>query len=93
MNSIMERFFYQQAIGHGEADSFHPLPDSIETYQDHYLEHLHKLKTSLSIPVIASLNGTSLSGWVDYGKALTASRGRCFGTEYLPSGCKCGRKQ
>ncbi|MEQ1637162.1 MAG: dihydroorotate dehydrogenase-like protein [Methylococcales bacterium] len=66
----MERFFYQQAIGHGEADSFHPVPDSVESYQEQYLEQLQKLKTSLSIPVIASLNGTSLSGWIDYGKAL-----------------------
>jgi len=64
------RFFYQQAIGHGEADSFHPVPDTIKTYQEHYLEHLQKLKTSLDIPVIASLNGTSLSGWLDYGRAL-----------------------
>lgn len=66
----MERFFYQQAIGHSEADSFHPVPDSIKSYQEDYLEHLHKLKASLSIPVIASLNGTSLGGWIDYGKAL-----------------------
>lgn len=65
-----ERFFYQQAIGHGEADSFHPVPDNIKTYQDQYLEQLQKLKTTLAIPVIASLNGTSLSGWLDYGLAL-----------------------
>ncbi|MCX7088635.1 MAG: dihydroorotate dehydrogenase-like protein [Methylococcales bacterium] len=66
----MERFFYQQSIGHGEADSFHPIPDNIASYQDQYLEQLQKLKAALSIPVIASLNGTSLSGWIDYGKAL-----------------------
>jgi dihydroorotate dehydrogenase (fumarate) len=66
----MERFFYQQAIGHGEAESFHPVPDSIESYQEHYLEHLQKLKSALAIPVIASLNGTSLSGWIDCGKTL-----------------------
>ena len=66
----MERFFYQQSIGHGEADSFHPMPDNIQTYQEQYLEQLQKIKSSLSIPVIASLNGTSLSGWVDYGKQL-----------------------
>lgn len=66
----MERFFYQQAIGHGEADSFHPVPDNIQTYQEQYLEHLQQLKLALSIPVIASLNGTSLGGWVEYGKQL-----------------------
>lgn len=66
----MARFFYQQAIGHGEADSFHPIPDTIQTYQEHYLEHLQKLKDALAIPVIASLNGASLSGWIEYGKQL-----------------------
>ncbi len=66
----LERFFYRQAIGHGEADSFHPVPDTIKTYQDQYIEHLQALKSALAIPVIASLNGTSLSGWLDYGLAL-----------------------
>ena len=65
-----QRFFYQQAIGHGEADSFHPVPDTVQTYQEQYLEQVQKLKAALSIPVIASLNGTSLNGWVDYGKQL-----------------------
>jgi dihydroorotate dehydrogenase (fumarate) len=64
------RFFYQQSLGHGEADSFHPLHHDVQTYQDRYLENLQKLKAGLSIPIIASLNGTSLSGWVDYGKQL-----------------------
>ncbi|MDT4332527.1 dihydroorotate dehydrogenase-like protein [Methylomonas sp. MED-D] len=66
----MERFYYGQALGYGEADSFHPVPDQIKTYQERYLEHLHKLKGELSIPVIASLNGTSLGGWLEYGVAL-----------------------
>ncbi|MGZ8227859.1 MAG: dihydroorotate dehydrogenase-like protein [Methylococcaceae bacterium] len=66
----MARFFYQQAIGHGEADSFHPVPDNIKTYQEQYLEQVQKLKNTLSIPVIASLNGTSIGGWTDYGVQL-----------------------
>lgn len=66
----MERFFYQQAIGHGEADSFHPVPGHVQTYQDQYLENLQKIKSALGIPVIASLNGTTIGGWVDYGKQL-----------------------
>ncbi len=68
-----ERFFYQQALGHGEADSFHPVPDTLKTYQDQYLEHLQTLKAALGIPVIASLNGTSLTGWIDYGQALQSA--------------------
>lgn len=66
----MERFFYGQGIGYGEADSFHPVPDQVLTYQEQYLEHLQQLKSALKIPVIASLNGTSLGGWIEYGQAL-----------------------
>lgn len=66
----MERFFHQQAIGHGEAETFHPVPDEYKTYQEEYLEHLQRLKSSLAIPVIASLNGTTPGGWVEYGKLL-----------------------
>lgn len=66
----LARFIHQQGIGHAEAESFHPGMDSIVSHQDVYLEQLHRLKSSLGIPVIASLNGTSLSGWVDCGKEL-----------------------
>ncbi len=66
----MARFFYDQSIGYGEADSFHPVPENIQTYQEQYLETVQKLKSALSIPVIASLNGSSLSGWVEYGTQL-----------------------
>src|SRR5690606_2535156 len=39
------------------------------SYLDGYLEQLRRLK-ALDIPIIASLNGTTLSGWVEYGKLL-----------------------
>ncbi len=67
---LMQRFLYDQAIGHGEADSFHPRIHQIKTYQEHYLEQVQKLKSALAIPIIASLNGTSLSGWLEYGLQL-----------------------
>lgn len=66
----MERFFYGQGIGYGEADSFHPVPEQVLTYQEQYLAHLQQLKYALNIPVIASLNGTSIGGWIEYGQAL-----------------------
>jgi dihydroorotate dehydrogenase (fumarate) len=66
----MDRFFFQQGLGTGEADSFHPVPDHIKSYQEQYLENLQALKSALNIPVIASLNGSSLSGWIDYSTHL-----------------------
>lgn len=66
----MDRFFFQQALGIGEADSFHPVPDNIKSYQEQYLENLQALKSTMDIPIIASLNGSSLSGWIEYSTHL-----------------------
>ena len=33
---------------------------------DEYLEHLRRVKESVGIPVIGSLNGTSIGGWTEY---------------------------
>ena len=60
----MARFLHEQSIGHSEAASFHPVPENYISHQDEYLEQLHALKTQLDIPIIASLNGTSSSGWM-----------------------------
>lgn len=64
------RFLIHQSIGHAEADSFLPVGSGYQHGLDQYLEQLARLKRSLKIPVIASLNGVSLDGWVAHGKAL-----------------------
>ncbi|MCG6887521.1 MAG: dihydroorotate dehydrogenase-like protein [Proteobacteria bacterium] len=66
----LARFLHEQDIGNPEAGSFHPVPADYHSYQDEYLDQLRRLKSQLDIPVIASLNGTSLSGWINYGKEL-----------------------
>ena len=33
---------------------------------EEYLEHLGRVKAAVKIPVIASLNGTTPGGWLDY---------------------------
>jgi dihydroorotate dehydrogenase (fumarate) len=69
-DAMMDRFLLHAGLGHGEADGF--LPDHGE-YQgglERYLSHLHQLKRRLDIPVVASLNGVSASGWVELGRAL-----------------------
>ncbi|MDO8940415.1 MAG: dihydroorotate dehydrogenase-like protein [Methylicorpusculum sp.] len=64
------RFMIHQDIGFGEADSFLPFDDRFEHGLDQYLNQLSALKKALDIPVIASLNGVSLDGWIDHGKLL-----------------------
>lgn len=64
------RFFHEQAIGYGEADSFLPIPEGYVSELEDYLEQVATLKQALHIPIIASLNGISAGGWVQYGKQL-----------------------
>jgi dihydroorotate dehydrogenase (fumarate) len=59
-----------QGLGHGEADSYLPLHPDYKTGLDEYLEQLQALKEVLGIPVIASLNGATDSGWVEHGREL-----------------------
>jgi dihydroorotate dehydrogenase (fumarate) len=37
---------------------------------DEYLEHIHKIKKAVGIPVIGSMNGHSDGGWVSYAKQI-----------------------
>jgi len=66
----LEKYVHSQALGHYEADSFHPIPEDYNGELENYLDHLQNLKSSINIPVIASLNGVSDNGWVEYGKEL-----------------------
>jgi dihydroorotate dehydrogenase (fumarate) len=59
-----------QDIGHGEASSYLPVHGELPSHRDQYLEQLRRLKESLDIPVIASLNGTTPGGWVRHAKVL-----------------------
>jgi dihydroorotate dehydrogenase (fumarate) len=66
----LERFVHSQALGHYEAQSYQPVPEDYGSELDNYLERIQQFKSALDIPVIASLNGISTSGWIDTGKEL-----------------------
>ncbi len=54
----------------GEAMSFLPdLPD-FRLGPDEYLEQLRRIKASVGVPVFASLNGTTLGGWLEYAQLM-----------------------
>ncbi len=68
--AMADRFLLHGNLGHSEADSFLPDPAEFKNGLDRYLEQLRRLKERLEIPVVASLNGVSLSGWVELGREL-----------------------
>ena len=49
-----------------EALSYFPSPQTFVFGPEEYLEHLGRVKAAVKVPVIASLNGTTKDGWLDY---------------------------
>lgn len=53
-----------------EEATFRANPVQFTIGPERYFDHLRRMKESIEIPVIASLNGTTLGGWLDYAKAM-----------------------
>ena len=60
--------------GHGEsfaeAGSFFPSPHAFALGPHQYLEHLRRVTHAVHIPVIASLNGSTAGGWIEYAQLM-----------------------
>src|SRR5262249_328810 len=56
-----------------EALSYFPDMADYNLGPEGYLEHIRQAKAAARIPVIASLNGTSLGGWVRYARDIEAA--------------------
>jgi dihydroorotate dehydrogenase (fumarate) len=64
------RFLSDQHTGFAEAESFLPDHEDFAPGLELYLEQLRRLKESLDIPVIASLNGITPGGWISHAKEI-----------------------
>jgi len=53
-----------------EALSYFPSPDEFRLGPEKYLEQIRRIKAAVSVPVIASLNGTTPAGWLHHGKLM-----------------------
>ncbi len=53
-----------------EALTYFPEPDDFRLGPEEYLAHIAKAKAAVKIPIIASLNGSSVGGWTAYAKAI-----------------------
>jgi dihydroorotate dehydrogenase (fumarate) len=53
-----------------EAVSYFPRPDDFTFGPAEYLGHVRKVKEAVNVPVIASLNGTTPEGWLQYAQQI-----------------------
>jgi len=85
MRSLFEEQIYMHQLVGGPAGSapsapadagphdYFPASSEYRFSPDKYLEQITKLKAALGIPVIASLNGCSPGGWIDYARRFEAA--------------------
>ena len=64
----LELDFYLNEGTESFAESLSYFPESSEYNlgPDEYLEHIRKAKAAVNVPIIASLNGSSVGGWIQY---------------------------
>ena len=53
-----------------EAASYFPTPDAFALGPFEYLNHLRRAKEAVRIPVMASLNGATPGGWIEYARLM-----------------------
>lgn len=75
VHAIDESEHYEEfgAESYAEALSYLPSIDCFPRGPEAYTEHIRKAKEAVDIPIIASLNGTTDGGWIDFSRELEAA--------------------
>ena len=83
----VDHFLFKGGESYAEAVGFFPEMELSNLESEHYLEEISALKQSLSIPLIASLNGVSKGGWINYARKLqeAGADGLELNITYIPS--------
>ncbi len=66
----LDRYLTEGSESFGEALNYFPEMVSYNLGPEPYLNHLRKVKESVDIPVIGSLNGVSTGGWIRYAQMM-----------------------
>lgn len=81
MHSLFEEQIERDAAGwqahrlahdeaHAEAHTYFPAPREFVLGPEGYLEQIRRIKAAVGVPVIASLNGTTVAGWLEYARLI-----------------------
>lgn len=82
LRSLFEEQVDAEALAHhagahtrrnGAAISYFPEPEACAFAPDQYLEHVRRLKAVVPVPIIASLNGYTPGGWLQYAKDIDSA--------------------
>ncbi len=70
-----DRLELNQHLEHGtesfaEALTYFPEPDEFTLGPEEYLKHISAAKQAVNLPIIASLNGSSVGGWTEYARLI-----------------------
>jgi len=69
----LDRQLWHGAHVHAEAATYFPDMTDYNLGPEGYLAHLERAKAAVDVPVIASLNGVSAGGWVEYARRMEAA--------------------
>lgn len=86
---MLDRYLTEGTNSFAEALSYFPEAPSYHAVgPDMYLNHLRKAKAALDIPVIASLNGVSVGGWLKYAREMEQAGADALelNVYYVPTG-------
>ncbi|HEX3073780.1 MAG TPA: dihydroorotate dehydrogenase-like protein, partial [Ignavibacteriales bacterium] len=68
--NALDFYLTSTADSYAEAATYFPKPFEFKLGPEEYLNHIAKLKKAVNIPVIGSINGVSVGGWVKFAKNL-----------------------
>jgi dihydroorotate dehydrogenase (fumarate) len=69
-SNALDYFLSRGTESYAEALTYFPEMENYNVGPDSYLELIAKIKSSVEIPIIGSLNGISSGGWVEYAKKI-----------------------
>lgn len=66
----LDFYLTQKDESYAEALSYFPKASEFKLGPEEYLKHIQQLKSAVDIPVIGSLNGVSVGGWMKFAKDI-----------------------
>lgn len=66
----LDHHLTQGTESYPEALTYFPEPAEFHVGPEQYLKHIARAKAAVNIPIIASLNGSTLGGWTEYARQI-----------------------